>query len=336
MWEDSDSSLAMYERIPFDGAPYMQLGRKIFDCHQGVVSDESCQEIPKRSRKTVGTSRVDCTARISLREIHKFPEFKIKKGHDSDHNRSRRTKQIRKAIRRGDIVGQRRIYVSLPSIADHSGHHVTEVDNFLTDLEVKKKIYKLAYDKNFTVEELREKTKEFVEKQLFKGKPLPSLTDRRFYPPDDTFKNICQLARLKMSREGFPAPVTPQHHRDKHPLPPSVPPVANEVTVVTSANKARSSPFHSSSPTSHSPRVSKRSGEPSDFFNMLEEVRSLAQQVSDENMFEELRQTMVNVRKRLKAHCNEEHSQKRRRLEKDCGDADTLAEGEQIVTEICR
>lgn len=75
---------------------------------------------------------------------------------------------------------------------------ILKVDNFLTDPRVKKKIYELAYQKIFTVEELREKTKEFVEKELFKGKSLPSLTDTRFHPSDVTFKNICYLARLKM------------------------------------------------------------------------------------------------------------------------------------------
>ncbi|KAJ8025323.1 Calcium-responsive transcription factor [Holothuria leucospilota] len=339
VWEDRETSLAKYEPIPYDGVPYMQLGRKICDCHLGVLREKPRRGSSKCNRKIPGSRKVGCTARISLREIHKFPEFKVEKGCDSDYYRSLKSKEIRKAIVNGDIIGERRIYVNLPSVSDHSGHDITRVDNFLTDPKVKKKIYELVYQKIFTVKELREKTKEFVEKELFKGKSLPSLTDTRFHPSDVTFKNICYLARLKMRKEGIPVPVRLQRRRyRKHSLPnvTNVPQVAQEVTVVASADHTTSSPLHSPAPPPLSSSLSETSVEPSDFFDALDEVRSLALKVSDEALLEELRQNVLDIRKRLKAHCEEESSQKRPRLEEDNGELDTWAQGIQAVSEICR
>lgn len=134
------------------------------------------QDSSKRVRKHQKTRKVGCPARISLREIHKFPEFKIsvspwiwqwsqeikifsafcvptvyyivlvsvgfsfrcgielsffffwhQRGQESDYYRSLKSKDIRRAILNQENVGERRIYVSLPSITDHSGHDLTRV-----------------------------------------------------------------------------------------------------------------------------------------------------------------------------------------------------------------
>lgn len=116
----------------------------------------------------------------------------------------------------------------------------------------------------------------------------------------------------------------------------NVPQVAQEVTVVASADHTTSSPLHSPSSPPLSPGLSERSVEPSDFFDALDEVRSLALKVSDEALLEELRQSVLDIRKRLKAHCKEENSQKRPRLEEDTGELDTWAQGIQVAAEICR
>ncbi|PIK55618.1 hypothetical protein BSL78_07470 [Apostichopus japonicus] len=116
VWEDRETSLAQYEPIPYDGVPYMQLGRKIYDCHLGVLREKPKRNSSKRPRKPQKSRKVGCTARISLREIHKFPEFQIVKGQESDYYRSLKSKEIRRAILKQKAIGDGRIYVSLPHL----------------------------------------------------------------------------------------------------------------------------------------------------------------------------------------------------------------------------
>lgn len=51
----------------------------------------------------------------------------LQKGQESDYYRSLKSKEIRRAILKQKAIGERRIYVSLPSISDHSGHDLTRV-----------------------------------------------------------------------------------------------------------------------------------------------------------------------------------------------------------------
>lgn len=132
---------------------------------------------------------------------------------------------------------------------------------------------------------------------------------------------VIQMFTLSCRKEGITVPIShPRGRTKKRPLPnvTTVPHVAQEVTVEASP------PL--------SPAISETSDSPKDFFSVLDEVRSLALQVNDESVLEELKQSLLQIRERLKSV----DSSKGQRLEQDTGEIDSWPENQQDTNIIFR
>ena len=101
--------------LPFDGVPYVFLGAKDYQCHQGkdknllmkkkfsekketrVRGVDHVQHI--KSRKLAQpTKKLDCPVRFSVKKLYRFPEYKIFK--DTSWQRSNTSKKIKSVLRK--------------------------------------------------------------------------------------------------------------------------------------------------------------------------------------------------------------------------------------------
>ncbi|XP_033730121.1 uncharacterized protein LOC117320719 [Pecten maximus] len=84
-----DNKLIHAKRLSPDGIPFMNVGLKLFECHQGpshrkssaksskqTDAEHGYSQIPSKRRLT-GTKKRGCPASILLREIIFFPEYKV-------------------------------------------------------------------------------------------------------------------------------------------------------------------------------------------------------------------------------------------------------------------
>ncbi|XP_065676114.1 uncharacterized protein LOC136092250 isoform X2 [Hydra vulgaris] len=66
------------------------------------------------------TKKFNCSSQIKIKEVLKFPDFKIIE--DSKWKRVTSSKKIRESILKNEAVGQKMFSVFLPSKSSHTGH----------------------------------------------------------------------------------------------------------------------------------------------------------------------------------------------------------------------
>lgn len=224
LWNDGTE---VTEKIPFDGVPYILLGSKTMDCMYGP---DRCKSLKAKKNLTEGESqtkrrkrgesrKVDCPAQIYLREIHKFPEFKIP--FNSQYNRRVTSKGLRKALEEDLDIGERRIYVALPRLRAHQGHPVGKEseEKFPLDPRVRDKIFDMVFQEIYSTSQLQTEAYKFVKNELFKDREPPPLTNRRYFPTVRVIKSYCYQARLRMRNQGIDAPLPKVPERTKKPGP---------------------------------------------------------------------------------------------------------------------
>ncbi|KAJ8024975.1 Calcium-responsive transcription factor [Holothuria leucospilota] len=228
LWTDGTE---VTEKIPYDGIPYILLGSKIMDCMYGPdrckslkakkkLDDPEKGELSKKKKSRCESRKVDCPAQIYMREVQKFPEFKIP--FNSAYNRRVMSKGLRKALQEDLDIGERRIYVSLPRLVAHQGHTVgrESEEKFSLDPRVRDKIYEMVYQHIFNTAELQKKAYDFVKNELFHGRDPPPMTNRRYFPNVRVIKSYCYQARIKMRNKGIDVPLPKVPERTKKPGPP--------------------------------------------------------------------------------------------------------------------
>ncbi|PIK58479.1 hypothetical protein BSL78_04612 [Apostichopus japonicus] len=225
LWNDGTE---VTEKIPFDGVPYVLLGSKTMDCMYGPDRCKSLKakknladgELSKKRKKRGESRKVDCPAQIYLREIHKFPEFKIP--FNSQYNRRVTSKGLRKALEDDLDIGERRIYVALPRLRAHQGHSVGKEseEKFPLDPRVRDKIFDMVFREIYNTSRLQEEAYDYVKNELFKDREPPPMTNRRYFPTTRVIKSHCYQARLRMRNQGMNAPLPKVPERTRKPGPP--------------------------------------------------------------------------------------------------------------------
>ncbi|XP_076035830.1 uncharacterized protein LOC143021893 isoform X2 [Oratosquilla oratoria] len=154
-WEQ-DANKASGELIQYDGIPYILLGTKIMECQHGVDrnvtqkmryrvrKEETYPYNTKRRQVTPISKKLDCPAKIVLKDVVKFPAYRIERNFDSF--RKQASRKLREDIFRGraQSTSERRIYIQLPSEEDHTNHVLGENINSI--------ICKLKNSKDWGVE----------------------------------------------------------------------------------------------------------------------------------------------------------------------------------------
>ncbi|XP_042212411.1 uncharacterized protein LOC121859559 isoform X1 [Homarus americanus] len=115
----------------FDGVPYILNGTKVLECQYGVNRSAYQKKLNSAKRKQESLQRekypqghvskkVDCPAKIFLKDVIKFPDFKVQV--DSRQEKKIKSNLLRLALKDGRAQGERRIYIQLPKESDHCAH----------------------------------------------------------------------------------------------------------------------------------------------------------------------------------------------------------------------
>ncbi|XP_050408943.1 uncharacterized protein LOC126823910 [Patella vulgata] len=122
--------------IPFDGIPFIIIGRKILECHQGVDRDLKLKEkrrlerellseddnsFKKRKRRHQETKKKSCPAFIKIRHIVKFPDYMVKED-CKKREKMRISTQIKEQLSQHTIKMQHQFIILLPTEEDHQNH----------------------------------------------------------------------------------------------------------------------------------------------------------------------------------------------------------------------
>ncbi|XP_022111030.1 uncharacterized protein LOC110990366 isoform X3 [Acanthaster planci] len=148
--------------IPYDGIPFINVGKKVMDCQYGMdrcvaakrkymerqLKDFSRQRRPLAQERT---KKIKCRAQIRMKEILKYPEYKVPLNSRSRKERVRLSKELREALKNGMVKGEKRIYIQWPGLADHTGHSlgqqaVKQVKPCLSGKQAIKEVNALSWD----------------------------------------------------------------------------------------------------------------------------------------------------------------------------------------------
>ncbi|XP_072181593.1 uncharacterized protein [Diadema setosum] len=164
--------------IPFDGIPFIFIGKRILQCHMGPDRQAKLKEarrlekeqrdISKKPHARANTTKkVDCPAEVSIKCIAKFPEYKLSK----DTGRLR--KSVAAALRRDlakkgrDVPATLCYHVHLPGLSDHK-HHKIKITGAKEQLdpEIVGKIQELVSGGVDNIKELEQRLGSFVRNEV--------------------------------------------------------------------------------------------------------------------------------------------------------------------------
>ena len=201
----------------FDTLPYIFINQLIFDCKYGPDRHTSFKEELDRkneeksrkdhsqvikTKKLVQCSRkLGCPAKISLKEIFTFPDYKIST--NNRYNRIKASKELRTSLQEQKIEAVKKFILTLPANEfEHAMHPVGEAAEIhqSVDEKIKLKIKELVADSVTDTIEIKRYLHQYVTKQLFPETPgFPSKSDRRFYPSSEDIRNIVKRTLQKLS-----------------------------------------------------------------------------------------------------------------------------------------
>ncbi|XP_078349678.1 uncharacterized protein LOC144634557 [Oculina patagonica] len=191
-------------RITYDGVPFIITGKRVYDCHQGTdrhAADKQRRSEAKcngdhsygshRKKEMYQTSKkFGCTAQVIMREVIRFPQHKITV--DTPKRRKTASKKLRKALENKTAgEAERRVYIYLPRPTEHSQHVTGENAGFLQrmDPRLRAQIKELVDEGVRGVNEMRRHLRHYVTKIIFKEGPVPSKSNRRFFPSKVDIRN---------------------------------------------------------------------------------------------------------------------------------------------------
>ncbi|XP_057294334.1 calcium-responsive transcription factor-like [Hydractinia symbiolongicarpus] len=193
LFEDKKSAIS---QIMFEGVPFIVVGTKSLDCAHGTDRNASHKKKRKENKlqnkndHSIGASRflaqvskkMDCPAKIILRDIISFPDYKIDKL--TEWKKKNCAKKLKNdwAANKSQVKTNRKIWIKiLDCHADHlqgeRGGISQQVDSRITT-----KIHALVGQGVRQVKEMERHIKIYVQNELFCDKMLPSPTNRRFFP----------------------------------------------------------------------------------------------------------------------------------------------------------
>ncbi|XP_078144935.1 uncharacterized protein LOC139933509 isoform X2 [Centroberyx gerrardi] len=199
--------------IPFDGIPFVFVGRKMMGCHRGKDKHarKKQQYADKRDREEqeglyngkkgrrhllIKTKKLSCPALIGVTRIAKFPGFKLDK---ADKMRERKTKSraLRVALQTdpGSVQWRDLYFIRVPRLSDHVGHPIDEGEEEVDD-RVRALIKDKVKEGVTKVAEVKKHMVQFVQDELFPDSAPPQL--RAFFPKEKTIRSIMKQARTEI------------------------------------------------------------------------------------------------------------------------------------------
>ncbi|CAH1268941.1 KLHL41 [Branchiostoma lanceolatum] len=162
--------------VQYDGVPFQLVAKKGYSCHQG--KDKHLKDKQKYQAQ---------------KDAKMIPE-------DTQGHRRAASLALKAALKSNSAAVQAvmEFHTQFPEITEHKYHPVVgEAAELRLSVEgiVKKHITKLTQDGARRLSEVKRHLKTFVNDELFRGKPPPPLTDRRYNPTDQDIRNIMSKAK---------------------------------------------------------------------------------------------------------------------------------------------
>ncbi|XP_056155855.1 calcium-responsive transcription factor-like [Lampris incognitus] len=190
--------------VPFDGVPFMVVGRKVYSCHQGkdkhkkekqtrqqqLLEDHLEHSYEERGRLLQDSKKLDCPARIYVLHLIRFPGYKIPDDLNKWRRESARRLRVVLATNPSDVKFEEQYAAYFPGIKAHKNHpgvgEVTEVREPV-DPRIERRIEKLALAGARKVSEVRRHISIFVS-ELFRGEAPPHQQGAGFTPLTKTLE----------------------------------------------------------------------------------------------------------------------------------------------------
>ncbi|XP_068230195.1 calcium-responsive transcription factor-like [Palaemon carinicauda] len=207
-----------------DGIPYTILNKKLMDCQHGKYRRPLPKGEKKVGRPTLmpdgvlkykGTKKLNCPAQIRLREILRFPDFKVCENTPWRHKVQ--SKALKKAFQSRDVMTFHRCFVvSLPKIEQHENHLIEPADKpFTPGIKRKRtgrahepvhpkiiqKIRDLTIDGVFGTKNIKEQVMEYAVDELSQEEGF-SFESRRFNPRDQDIRNVVRKVQTDLRKAG--------------------------------------------------------------------------------------------------------------------------------------
>nr|XP_022321445.1 uncharacterized protein LOC111123426 [Crassostrea virginica] len=208
---EDDGRVQHGSKIESNGIPFMVIGNKLMECHQGPNhrkgSDSKNLETTYHDykqaaskKRATGTKKKGCEAVIHLREILFFPDYKLPK--DTAYWREQKSRELRRDLHSGaytEIDMEKFIYIDLPKMDDHSKHIMGMAADIKAPIDgrIVEKVNFLVDEGVFNAKEMQRHIKVFV-KELFGSANLPSIFNRRFYPSKGDIQKLIYRRRQKL------------------------------------------------------------------------------------------------------------------------------------------
>nr|XP_047123498.1 calcium-responsive transcription factor-like isoform X2 [Hydra vulgaris] len=201
--------------VPYSGLPYIVVASKVFDCHYGFdrnISSKKSYQLKKQKLNIddhcfqknyiilQDTKKFMCPAKVNMREIIHFPDFKISER--SVWRQKNASKLLREKIKTSalnEINHMQTIVVAIDNLSCHDNHLVgsAELISQKIDPEISKKIEEYVMEGIFNVREMKRLLRIAV-KGIFEKENLPPPNNRRFFPRVTTIRSHIVKIKQKL------------------------------------------------------------------------------------------------------------------------------------------
>ncbi|XP_019616003.1 PREDICTED: calcium-responsive transcription factor-like [Branchiostoma belcheri] len=205
--------------VPFDGIPFVNIGSRaiVQECQfgprrKGIVA----KKIAEQERSGKQGFKATCPARIYIKKVRKFPQFRVHLSQDMDRKALRQAQERAfRSLKESGLEhgGEERQYVQLPTPEAHQFHDEVQ-DHVLADFSVcnmeaasrlhprvSAKIRELVAAGMSEVYQVRKAVRKFVEKELFGGSDsVPERHNLSYFPTVNDIQNHVHLAQMAIER----------------------------------------------------------------------------------------------------------------------------------------
>ncbi|XP_047145209.1 calcium-responsive transcription factor isoform X1 [Hydra vulgaris] len=220
--ETNDTIRLMWKShyVPFDGIPFVNIGRRatVYECEHGPRKRTSIvKRIVQMHDQNNSTKKIPtftCPARLFVKKVRKFPQFKVPVDSDPKLLRQLQEHSLRHVRQSGFESGETRLYMHLPLTTSHRYHHIgnavdtyqlsMQQENGLESLSVDRRVLEMlqilvrqGFKNPFVV---RSALKDFVENKmkLESSENQPEHHDKSFYPPMIEIQNLIQQTDIAL------------------------------------------------------------------------------------------------------------------------------------------
>ncbi|XP_065657446.1 calcium-responsive transcription factor-like isoform X2 [Hydra vulgaris] len=204
--------------IPYSGMPFIIVSSKVLDCHHGFdrnISVKKNYQVKKQKTNMddhcfqknyvvlQDTKKFMCPAKINMREILQFPDFKISER--SVWRQNKASKMLREKLKTSslnEIFHIRIIVVAIDDVSCHDKHLFGPAELIAQSIDplISKKIEEYVMEGVFNVREMKRLLRIAVN-DIFEKANLPPPNNRRFFPRVDTIRSHIVKIKQKLRQK---------------------------------------------------------------------------------------------------------------------------------------